>query len=89
MTETNDKHKSYAVFNPLVYSFDTFTPVIDLHQEGTWIPDASKGQEISLPPFKMRQGELLRIYFWFQIIAGWILTSLWVAGFTGLVRNQQ
>lgn len=89
MTETNDKHKSYAVFNSLVYSIDTFTPVVDFHQEGTWLPDASKGKEISLLLFKIRQGELLRTYFWFQIVAGWVLTSLWVAGFTGLVRSQK
>ncbi len=88
MTETNDKHESYAVFNPLVYSIDTFTPIIDLHQQKMWLPDASKGQERGLPLLKRRGGDWLRRYFWAQIIAGWVLTSLWVAGFTGLVRNK-
>lgn len=90
MTETNVQHKSYAVFNPLVYSIDTFTPIIDLHQQKMWLPDASKGKErqILFLPFKRRSGDLLRRYFWAQIIAGWVLTTLWVAGFTGLVRNK-
>lgn len=90
MAETNIKHRSYAVFNPLVYSIDTFTPIIDLHQQKMWLPDASQGKEryIFHPSLKRRSGDWLRRYFWFQIIAGWVLTSLWVAGFTGLVRNR-
>ncbi len=76
-------------FNPLFYSIDTFTPVIDLHQQKMWLPDPSRGKDICLLFFKTRQGDLLRYYFWFQIIAGWVLTSLWVAGFTGLVRSQK
>ncbi len=87
-TAANVGSKSYAVFNPLVYSIDTFTPIIDLHQQKLWLPDASKGREIPLLIIKVRSGDLLRRWVWFQIIAGWVLTTLWVAGFTGLVRNK-
>ena len=91
MAKTKVNPGPSAVFNPLVYSIDTFTPVIDLHQQKMWLPDASKGKEryIFHPSLKRRSGDWLRRYFWFQIIAGWVLTSLWVAGFTGLVRSQK
>lgn len=79
----------YPAFNPLLYSIDVFLPVINFHQENYWLPNANSGNEISLLLFKARQGELLRWYFWFQIMAGWVLASLWIAGFTGLVRSQQ
>ncbi len=89
MKEADDDKSKFFAFDPLVYSIDVFTPVVDLHQESVWLPDASQGWEISLLLFKARQGDLLRTYFWFQIVAGWVLTSLWVAGFTGLVRSQK
>jgi len=33
-------------------------------------------------------GGIVRAYLVIHIMCGWILTTLWVAGFTGLVRNQ-
>ena len=30
----------------------------------------------------------VRRYFWFQIVMGWVLTTLFVAGFTGIVRRE-
>ena len=80
--------KPYAVFNPLVYSIDTFTPIIDLYQQKMFLPNASEGERRGIV-WKKRPGDWLRRYFWFQIIAGWVLTSLWVAGFTGLVRSKK
>jgi hypothetical protein len=41
-----------------------------------------------LPKDDDADGESLRYYFWFQTLAGWGLTTIWVAGFTGLVRNN-
>ena len=87
IAETNDTHKPYAVFDSLIYSIDVFTPIIDFHQESTWIPDPNQDSKFHLLFFKT--GAMLRGYFWFQIVAGWVLTSLWVAGFTGLVRSQK
>lgn len=83
-----DKSKFFT-FDPLVYSADAFMPIIDFHQESNWLPDATKGRDVSLLLFKAKEGELLRYYFWFKIVAGWVLTSLWVAGFTGVVRSQK
>ncbi|RZM79534.1 hypothetical protein DYY88_12505 [Leptolyngbya iicbica LK] len=79
----------YPAFNALIYSTDVFLPIVDLHQQSYWIPNANRGAEVSLLMLKCKQGALLRWYFWAHIICGWILTSLWVAGFTGLVRKLE
>jgi hypothetical protein len=79
----------YPAFNALVYSADVFLPIIDLHQQRYWLPNANRGAEVPLLLLKCREGALLRWYFWAHIILGWILTSLWVAGFTGLVRRLE
>jgi hypothetical protein len=34
-------------------------------------------------------GSFLRYYLWMQIIAGWLLSAIFVAGVTGLMRNDQ
>jgi hypothetical protein len=72
-----------------MYSVSTFTPIIDFQQKIVWIPDPSKGSKVSLLFFKANQGQLLLYYFWIQIAIGWVLTSLWVAGFTGLVQSKK
>ena len=65
----------YSEFVPLVYSIDSFIPIIDLGQKAYWLPKYnSKG---------------LRFYLWIHVAFGWIFTSLWVAGFTGLVRRSK
>lgn len=80
----------YPAFNPVLYSIDVFLPVIDFHQETYWIPNPSRVGEVDLLLLKTQMsGRLLLYYFWLQIVAGWVLTSLWIAGFTGLVRSQQ
>ncbi|NEN88231.1 MAG: hypothetical protein F6K48_04580 [Okeania sp. SIO3H1] len=93
--ETEDKKTNnnktididYPEFNFWLYSLDTFIPIVDLHQQTYWLPNPKKGQEIPLILFKVKAGRLLRWYLWVHIIFGWILTSLWVAGFSGLVRG--
>jgi hypothetical protein len=32
-------------------------------------------------------GRRLRLYLWFHITAGWVLTTLWVGGLTGLIKS--
>jgi hypothetical protein len=78
---------SYPEFYSLIYSVDVFLPIIDFHQESFWIPRASRGKKIS--PFTLRWGGVLLAYFWLHILLGWVFTSLWVAGFTGLVRRLE
>jgi hypothetical protein len=68
----------YPRFEALFYSLDAFLPIVDLHQESFWLPDAGK-------PF----GALVRLYLWIHIAAGWLLSTLFVSGVTGLVRRLE
>ena len=58
-------------FNPLVYSIDTFVPLVNLYQAKYWLP----------------KSWFFRLYHWIHIGAGWILTTLLVLGLTGLIRK--
>jgi hypothetical protein len=67
----------YPSFNALVYSADTLIPVISFEMQAYWLPD-------DRTPY----GAFARVFLWFQIIAGWGLTLLAVAGFSGLVKQD-
>jgi hypothetical protein len=96
-----DPSQSPSLFNSFVYSLDTFLPVIDLHQESLWTPHADKivdlntlsvslfGWQLEVPKTWSLNvsGRTLRYYYWFHIVAGWFLTSMLVAGLTGLVKR--
>jgi hypothetical protein len=92
---TSDANKSkYPKFQPFIYSMDTFLPIVDLGQKNYWAPNASSGflAKFQFPwspsfAFKLTGGDALRIYLVLYIILGWTFTTLWVAGFTGLVRK--
>jgi hypothetical protein len=62
----------YPAFNRLVYSLDTLLPIADFHQETYWTPKDGWRRSFYLP---------------FQITVGWVITSLFVVSFTGLVRR--
>ncbi len=90
--------RNYPSFDPFFYSLDTFIPVVDLYQKNYWIPNANRGRKIeisfllnnkkiSVPLFQLRWGGALRIYLWIHTMAGWGLSSLWVASLTGLIRR--
>ncbi|MFQ5508535.1 MAG: hypothetical protein ACE5FN_04265 [Leptospirillia bacterium] len=77
----------YPAFQSLVYSVDTFFPIVDLHQEKYWLPEKAHGCFVD-------QGGtpcswFYRGYLWFHIAAGWVLTTLFVAGLSGLVRKEE
>jgi hypothetical protein len=77
--------ENYAVLNPLMYSVDVFTPLIDLDQADYWLPGANRGQELGIGPLRTTTGGLLRFYMWIHIIAGWVLSSLLFVGLTGTI----
>ena len=84
-----DETKSHEKLQPLLYSLDTFLPVVDLHQEYYWWPDATASGSVNLFGRGITvSGGLLRHYLWMQIIAGWLLTGIFIAGLTGLIRND-
>ncbi|NOR66916.1 MAG: hypothetical protein GQ528_06140, partial [Woeseiaceae bacterium] len=78
----------YPVFNPLVYSIDVFVPVVDLRQARYWLPNANRGSElVPTSSAALCTGGLLLFWLWFEIACGWILTTLFLVGLTGLVRT--
>ena len=54
---------------------DTLVPVVDLEVQDYWVPDE-------------RAAGWARVYLWAHIAAGWALTLLAVAGFSGLVQSR-
>jgi sRNA-binding regulator protein Hfq len=76
MTPAKDNAQTSAKFCAFVYSLDVFVPLVDLHQASYWLPNAN-----------LMSGRILRYYLWFEIVAGWVLTTLLVVGVTGLVRT--
>jgi hypothetical protein len=78
----------YPRFNAFIYSLETFVPLVKLQVEQYWIPNANRGAEIHVGKFVLpKSGAVLRWYLWFHIIAGWILTTLWVGGLTGVLKT--
>ncbi len=76
MEKIKDKDNEAIRLQPFIYSLDTFLPISSFHQEEYWMPRANDVW-----------GSLLLCYFWVHIALGWILTTLGVAGLTGLVRK--
>jgi len=79
--------KDYPVFNPLVYSLESFIPLIRFDQSGSWAPNANSSTEISTFHLQAPTGRFLRYYLYFHIAAGWLFTSLWVGAVTGLAKS--
>lgn len=69
--------RAYPRFNAFVYSADTLIPVVSLEMQSYWIPDDRKPR-----------GRWARVYLWLHIAAGWALTLLAVAGFSGLIKTD-
>jgi sRNA-binding regulator protein Hfq len=75
-------------FNAFVYSVEMFVPVVDLHMKKYWLPDANKSEILKFKKYSFHiRGDIIRWYMWVHICAGWILTTLWVVGLTGLVKK--
>jgi hypothetical protein len=84
----------YQPFSPIVYSIDTFLPIINLGQKDRWTPNANHGPPVDLSRWLpipsanwLTTGWLLRLWLWVQTGLGWLLTTLFVAGLTPIVRN--
>ena len=72
----------YPEFNAAVYSLDVFIPFFALHQEPYWYPNPSDSdREVLL--------RILPLWYWLEIGAGWILTSLFLLSVTGVLRPRQ
>jgi hypothetical protein len=79
----------YERLYPLLYSLDVFLPFVNLHQEHYWWPKATAKGNFALLGYRLTlPGSLVLYYLWLQIIAGWLLSAIFVAGVTGLIRND-
>jgi hypothetical protein len=95
----------YQPFNALVYSLDTFLPIVNLGLKDKWMPDPSLkprpfaiegtrlgdfvGSYLQRPSnwYFFNSGRALRVYFWCHLLLGWVLITLFVSGFTGIIRR--
>jgi hypothetical protein len=85
---------TYPRFNPLVYSLDVFLPFVDLQQICYWLPgeNASTSRPtrnclLHIGPWSLKWSAMLRVYLWFQTLAGWTLCTLLAAAVTGIVKS--
>ncbi len=70
----------YPHFHALVYSVENSFPFVNLAVKDRWRPDES----VHFLTFRMA----FQVWIWFQVIAGWTLATLFVAGLTGIVRAE-
>lgn len=68
----------YPTFNPLIYALDVYVPLVDLEQTKYWQPIAKKGG------WGWGATWLMRL----NIAAGWLFTTLFVAGLATVVRRE-
>ena len=93
----HDLSKFYPRFSGFVYSLETFVPLLKLWMSDYWAPNATQRTDKLTIAFPWRTHQLkwtlpvtgpgLRIYLWVHVAAGWILTTLWVGGLTGLLKT--
>ena len=76
----------YPRFVSLLYSADVFIPFFALHQEPYWYPQLPKPDLLSWANIWRI---LLSLWYWLEIAAGWLLTSLFVLSVTGLLKPRQ
>jgi hypothetical protein len=79
---------TYPKFNALIYSLEAFVPLVKLGIKEQWTPNANvvgkfSWGRVGFPVY----GSAVRYYLWFHTIAGWVLTTLWVGGYTGLIKS--
>ena len=77
-------------FHPLLYSFDIFLPVISFGHADLWAPnEAIKGPLFNVGGHVIPiSGFVLSCYKWGLNVAGWVLTTLFIAGLTGIIRRR-
>jgi hypothetical protein len=91
---------NYSAFNALIYSVENSFPVMNLGVKAQWQPGPRCAGAV-LPVLhnetlrcwrdngvKLESPAFLRVCLWLQTIAGWVLATLFVAGFTGLVKSS-
>ncbi|HUN64425.1 MAG TPA: hypothetical protein VMU53_20665 [Candidatus Sulfotelmatobacter sp.] len=87
----------YQPLGPLVYSLENSLPLVKLGQTDRWQPDPSPGANVSRATGAAAQdgwrtarltSRLLFAFQRLQVLLGWILATLFVAGVTGIVQKD-
>ncbi|MFK7944574.1 MAG: hypothetical protein AB8B85_16910 [Paracoccaceae bacterium] len=69
--------KGLPAFNPFVYSLDVLFPLVQLEQQVHWIPDDDQ-----------TWGAAGKALVYVQIVMGWLLSLLAVAGLSGIIKSD-
>jgi len=83
---------TYPKFYPLIYSLEVFVPFLDLHQESYWLPGHTVVNDVGQGKQEHEFQECfwpwaLHVWMWFEIIIGWFLSTFFVSGIVGLMRE--
>jgi hypothetical protein len=85
MKPVTDDRKMAA---PLIYSLDVFLPIVDLRLQHNWWPDPTAKGTCSIFGYQFTfYGSFLRAYLWCHIVAGWVLSTLFIAGLSGFIHQ--
>jgi hypothetical protein len=84
---------NYVHFHPLIYSVENSLPFVKLGEADHWQPDPQPDKLFWRTPILpttlwVSFAGLLRWYQWFQILSGWLLGTLFIAGVTGIIRKD-
>jgi hypothetical protein len=74
----------YEPLGPLVYSLENSLPLVKLGQTDYWRPDPTPAS----PAGWMNSPRFLFGFLRLQILLGWILATLFIAGVTGIVQKD-
>ena len=92
----------YPRFHALAYSVEHSFPFVNLGQKDHWAPNPQGAARTAGTPPKspepsrhlrrvrihpFNSAGFLRWWLWFQVLAGWVLATLFVAGLTGIVKS--
>lgn len=100
--ETGIPPRDYEPVKPALYSLDILLPVVEIGQEQYWIPrDAGEHKPDAQSAFPrlpaplvaaidwLFGGWLPKGYYYFEIGMGWLLISIVIAGFSGLLGHAR
>lgn len=77
----------YQPFNSIEYSLENSVPVLRLGQDDKWAPVPAP-RAATRVPWWLTWPALLRLFRCVQIMGGWVLVTLFLAGVTGVVRKE-
>jgi len=81
----------YQRFHAFIYSVENSLPFVKLGQVDHWQADPLPQTfvwRIPILSYWVSFAGLLRWYQWFQILSGWVLGTLFLAGLTGIIRKD-